>query len=186
MWVQVLLSPQILDIMTIEEKVSAAILEKPIAVLEINGVHYPIAAPCISTLILASEIISTLPIVEPCKDKNEIFSSVMRTAKDFKKLGGLVAVLILGKKGLTEEREVEKIETVTRCHGLIRLKRKRKVKVTVDRKSELAELILDNVRPSVIEQVLIRRLNDLEIGDFFGITTSLSEINLLKPTKEVD
>ena len=37
MWVQVLLSPQIFDDMTIEEKVSAAILEKPIAVLEING-----------------------------------------------------------------------------------------------------------------------------------------------------
>ena len=34
--------------------------------------------------------------------------------------------------------------------------------------------------------IIIRRLNDLEIGDFFGITTSLSEINLLKPTKEVE
>lgn len=182
MWVQVLLSPQILDVMTIEEKVSAAVLEKPIGVLEINGVRYPVAAPCISTLILASEIISTLPIIEPCNDKNEIFASVMRTAKDFGKLGDLVAVLILGRKGLTEEREVE--EVVTKCHGLIRLKRK--VKVVVDRKAELAELILDNVRPSVIERVLIRRFNDLEIGDFFGITTSLSEINLLKPTKEVD
>jgi hypothetical protein len=34
--------------------------------------------------------------------------------------------------------------------------------------------------------LIVRRLKDMEIGDFFGITTSLSEANLLKPTAEVD
>ena len=58
--------------------------------------------------------------------------------------------------------------------------------VIVDRKAELSKIILDNIRPSVMLNIIIRRLNDLEIGDFFGITTSLSEINLLKPTKEVE
>jgi len=34
--------------------------------------------------------------------------------------------------------------------------------------------------------IIIKRLTDMEVGDFFGITTSLSETNLLKPTKEVE
>jgi len=170
--------------MTIEEKVAAAVLEEPIGKLEIDGEVYQIAAPCMSTLILVSEIISTLPIVEQCP-KELVLSSVLHHAKDYGKLGDLVAVLILGRKGLTEEREIEEDVETPCLFGLFRRKRKVKRKVIVDRKAELAQKVLDNVTPSELQAIVIERLTKLEIGDFFAITTSLSEANLLKPTKEV-
>ena len=97
-------------------------------------------------------------------------------------LGDIVAVLILGAKGLTNTVTRKVIRK--RFFGLI--KSETEETVTIDRKAELSKIILDNIRPSVMLNIIIRRLNDLEIGDFFGITTSLSEINLLKPTKEVE
>ena len=170
--------------MTIEQKVAAAVLEKSVGVLEIGGESYPIAAPSTSTLILVSEIVSTLPVVADVPD-DKIVSSVLHFAKDYKALGDLVAVLILGRKGLTEEREIEETVT-TKFLGLFPRQKVVKRKVTIDRKAELAQIILDEVRPSVLMSVVIRRLADMEVGDFFGITTSLSEANILRPTKEVD
>lgn len=170
---------------TIEQKVASAILERPVGVLEIAGKRYEIAAPSISTLILVSEIVSTLPIVRNVP-KEEIPAVVLNVAKDYGRLGDIVAVLILGRKGLTEEREVEVTRERRFLFGLIRRKVKAKERVTVDRKAELAQIILDEVRPSVLFSVIVRRLRDMEIGDFFGITTSLSEANLLKPTAEVE
>lgn len=166
---------------TIESKVAAAILEKPIATIELEGVKYNIAPPSISTLILVSEIISTLPQVNDVP-KDKIVYSALHYAKDFKQLGDIVAVLILGAKGLTETvaRKVVK----KRFFGLI--KSEKEEIITIDRKAELSKLVLDNIRPSVMLNIIIRRLNDLEIGDFFGITTSLAEANILSPTKEVE
>lgn len=165
---------------TIESKVAAAILEKPIATIELEGVKYNIAPPSISTLILVSEIVSTLPQIENVPNDKIVYSA-LHHAKDFKQLGDIVAVLILGAKGLTDTvtRKVVK----KRFFGLI--KSETEETVTIDRKAELAKIVLDNIRPSVMLNIIVRRLNDLEIGDFFGITTSLSETNLLKPTKEV-
>lgn len=165
---------------TIESKVAAAILEKPIATIELEGVKYNIAPPSISTLILVSEIVSSLPQVDNVPNDKIVYSA-LHHAKDFKQLGDIVAVLILGAKGLTDTvtRKVVK----KRFFGLI--KSETEETVTIDRKAELAKIVLDNIRPSVMLNIIVRRLNDLEIGDFFGITTSLSETNLLKPTKEV-
>lgn len=165
---------------TIESKVAAAILEKPIATIELEGVKYNIAPPSISTLILVSEIVSTLPQVDDVPNDKIVYSA-LHHAKDFKQLGDIVAVLILGAKGLTDTvtRKVVK----KRFFGLI--KSETEETVTIDRKADLAKIVLDNIRPSVMLNIIVRRLNDLEIGDFFGITTSLSETNLLKPTKEV-
>lgn len=167
---------------TIEQKVASAILEKNLGEIEIDGTVFKIGAPSIATLILASEIISTLPIIDkgsiPSKD---ITYSVLQHARYFKPLGELAAVLILGAKGLNEE-VVEEVEKRS-LFGLIR--RKKSIIRIVDRKTELAEKILLYVSPSLLLKTIIGRLNQLEVGDFFLITTSLSEANLLKPTKEV-
>lgn len=50
---------------TIESKVASAILERPVASIELDGVKYDIAPPSIATLILVSEIVSTLPEMKP-------------------------------------------------------------------------------------------------------------------------
>lgn len=164
---------------------ASAILEKPIAELEINGVVYTIAPPSTSTLILVSEIISTLPSVDAC-EREKIVPTVLHYAKDYKQLGDLVATLILGSKEHIENREIEREVEKRYLFGLIKRTIKVKETIKVDKKAELAKLVLDEVRPSVLMDVIVRRLRDMEIGDFFGITTSLSEANLLKPTAEVD
>ena len=166
---------------TIESKVASAILEKPIATIEIDGVTYNIAPPSIATLILVSEIVSALPQVEPISREN-ITSFVLHNAKNYRALGDIVAVLILGAKGLTETKTRKTVKS--RFFGLKRVEIEETL--TIDRKAELSKIILDNIRPSIMLNIIIRRLTDLEVGDFFGITTSLSEVNLLKPTKEVE
>ena len=63
---------------------------------------------------------------------------VLHYAKQFSALGELVAILILGAKGLVEER-VE-ITEKRYLFGLIRRKQERKI--LVDKKAELAKIIL--------------------------------------------
>lgn len=163
---------------TIESRVAATILERTVSTLEIEGVTYNIAPPTIGTLILASEIVSFFPKIDDVDDKQRIFMALFK-AKDFKMLADLAAVLILGSKRMTEEREV----TVEKRHLFGLIKRKHRVKQTVDLRAELAKKILDNVRPSVLFEVIVKRLRDNEIMTFFAITTSLNAANILKPTK---
>lgn len=166
---------------TIESRVAAAILEKPMAEIEIEGEVYKIAPPSIATLIMVSEIVSSLPIVDKVS-ADKIVYSVLYNARFFRPLGDLAAILILGAKGLKEQRE----RTIEKRYlfGLIRIHKK--VKEEVDKRKMLAKQIIENVRPSILFNLVIRRLEDMEISSFFGITTSLSEANLLKPTKEVE
>ncbi len=164
---------------TIEQVVAAAILEKATTEIEIGDKVYKIADPTTATLILVSELISTLPVVEKVPNEQKVYS-VLHYAKDYKLLGDICAILILGAKGLTEEKEI--IEE-KRILGLFKRRTTRKVRV--DKQAELSQLILDYVRPSVIFDCIVSRLQDMEIGSFFAITTSLSEANILKPTKEV-
>lgn len=164
---------------TIESKVADAILERKIGSVEIDGKTYDIAPPTLATLILVSEMVSTLPVVERVPN-NQIVNSVLHYAKDYRKLGDICAVLILGAKNLTQEIE----ETHTRrILGLFN--RRYKAKRVIDRKAELSRLITENMRPSVVFDVIVKRLQDMEVGSFFSITTSLSDANILKPTKEV-
>lgn len=166
---------------TIESKVASAILERPVASIELEGVKYDVAPPSIATLILVSEIVSTLPEVKPVSG-DKILYSVLHIAKDYRALGDIVAVLILGANGLTETTTRKIVKS--RFFGLKKVEIEEPV--TVDKKAELAKIILENMRPSVMLNVIVRRLQDLEVGDFFGITTSLAGINLLQPTKEVE
>ena len=163
---------------TIESRVASAILERNVGNIEIEGVTYEIAPPSIATLIVVSEFIASLPIVEKV-EKTEIVNSVLHHARFFRPLGDIAATLILGAKSLTEERVV--VQEKRYLFGLI----KRKKKIKIDKRAELAKAILENVRPTVLFNVVVQRLQDMEISSFFAITTSLSEANILKPTKEV-
>lgn len=163
---------------TIESKVAAAILERKVGSIEIEGVTYEIAPPSLATLILVSETISTLPTFDKL-DKSQWLDIVAHYAKDYKPLGDIAAILILGAKNLTEKRE--RIIEKRRFFGL--LKRRVKVVETIDRKAELANALLLNVRPSVLNDTIIERLKQNEAAGFFATITSLSAVNILKPTK---
>ena len=165
---------------TIEQKVASAILQRDVATIEINGRTYSIAPPTIGTLIAVSEIISTLPVVEKVP-KDDVVNSVLKNARHFKALGKIASTLILGGKPIIEERVV--VDDTKRCLSWLRKPKKHTIKVNLQ--VELAEIIVDTLSPSVLFDVIVRRLRDMEVGTFFSITTSLSEANLLAPTKEV-
>ena len=168
------------DTMTVEQRVAAAILERSVASIEIDGVRYDIAPPSIGTLILVSEIASTLPIMPQVEHDKQVYA-VLRFAKDYKPIADIAATLILGANALTRTEE----KTLTERKWRI-FKRTRKESVTVDARAELADKILRYCSPSTLFKVIVKRLEDMEVGYFFGITTSLSEVNILKPTKEVE
>lgn len=166
---------------TIESRVAAAILEKPLGQIKIGDHEYKLGSPSLATLILVSEIISTLPIVKNTEDDEKKIYSVLHYAKDFKAIADIAAILILGAKNLTETRE----KTITKKYLFGLVKRKIKTKEIIDKKAELSKEILLNVSPHELFETLIKRLRENEVGYFFVITTSLSEANLLTPTKEV-
>ena len=91
---------------TIEQRVASAILEKATNKIELGGVVYPIADPSIATLILVSEIISTLPVVDKETPKELRVYSALHYAKDYSAIGDICAILILGAKNLREEKEI--------------------------------------------------------------------------------
>lgn len=162
---------------TIESRVAATVLERPTGMFEINGHKYQLAPPTIATLILVSEIVSTLPIVEKTEDPEARIYSALHHAKNYKALGDLAAVLILGAKAINEqERQASKPK---RWYSRFLPKRRKES----DRQA-LARSILENTSPSDLFDIIIKRLKENEVGFFFLITTSLSEANLLKPTKE--
>ena len=159
----------------IEEIVADTILQKKMTV-EIGGEIYEVAPPSTATLILVSKEIAKLPTIEVNND-TDILTETLRIAKDCSFLGDIVAILILGANRITEEKRVVK----KRCFGLIN----DVSDITVNRQKELADLLLRHKSPKELNELTAHLLSSMEIGDFFGLTTSLLKVNLTKPTKEV-
>lgn len=159
---------------TIEQRVGATLLQQP-RQISIAGKTYSVAPPTIATLILASEAISLLP--QEYLDEEHIVEETLRIAKDCRVLGDILAILILGAKGLTEERTTEE-------RTFFGLRRRRTVR-KIDRKRELADELLETLAPRDLSRLISELLRDLQLGDFFGATTSLLEVNLIRATREV-
>lgn len=160
---------------TIEQKVGAAILQRP-KEIRVGDRTFNVAPPSVATLILASEAISQLPKVE--LDNTKIVEEVLFIAKDCRVLGDIVAILVLGARGLTEIVTTRK----KRFFGLL----PHKVKETIDRKAELSAWMLGELDATQLYQLVIELLHGFNLGDFFGTTTFLIGINLLHPTKVVE
>lgn len=183
------LSKKRIDMETIEKKVADTILQRSCDSIEIDGNVYPIAPPTPATLILISELIAEMPDVR--LDAENILFEVLNKAKDCKVLGKIAATLILGAKRVNEHRTVIVDSLFSR--RVFSWKRFRfetdyskKKKVEVDELDHLSKLILEGCTPKTLRELVAKRISALEISDFFGLTTSLSEANLLKRTKEVE
>lgn len=159
---------------TIEQRVGATLIQKP-RQIEVAGKTYSVAPPTIATLILASEAISLLP--QEHLDDERIVEETLRIAKDCRALGDILAILILGAKGLTEERTIEE----RTLFGL----RRRRTTQTIDRKRELADELLEALSPRDLWRLISELLRDMQLGDFFGATTSLLEVNMTRATRGV-
>lgn len=160
---------------TIEQRVGETVLQQPKEFV-IGNKTFTVAPPSVSTLILVSEAISLLPQVQ--LDKAKIVEEVLFVAKDCRMLGDIAAILILGAKGLKETVTTRK----KRFFGLFT----RSITETVDRKAELSKWLLEELDTAQLNKLIFELLKDFNLGDFFGTTTFLIEINLLRPTKVVE
>ena len=157
---------------TAEQRVGRAILQQPRSV-KIGERTYNVAPPTTATLILASEAISLLPQTK--LDEGRIVEETLRIAKDCRGIGDVVAILILGAKGLTEEVSREK-------SSLFGLRRKKTTEVR-DHKEELSAYLLESLSPAELNLLLFDLVKDFQIVVFFGNTSFLIGINILNPTK---
>jgi hypothetical protein len=165
---------------TTEKKVADAVLQAPVEVV-IGTKRYVTAPPSVATLILASEAVSRLPRTVISADK--ILEGSLNIAKDCAVLGEIVAILILGAKHLTETVKAPQIKEKRYLWGLIKFRRTVEVEQTVDRKAALTKELLENLSPHELHALTGQLLRQMEIADFFALTTFLIEVNLLQPTK---
>lgn len=165
---------------TIEQMVAETVLEKPLEV-KVGENTYQVAPASTATLILVSEAISQLPKI--ALDTEKVVEESLSIAKDCRVLGDIAAILILGAKNITEKRKVPQIKEKRYLCGLIHFSRTEEVEVSVDRVSELSRELLENVSPKELNLIVSQILSRMQIADFFGITTFLTELNLLHPRK---
>lgn len=165
---------------TIEQKVSETILQQS-EEITVGKKKYKTAPPSVATLILASEAVSSLP--NYVLDPNNLVGESLSVAKDCRALGDIVAILILGAKHITER--VKKPKTIEKryLYGLIKRKKVIEIEQVIDRKQELAKELLEEITPRELYLLTANLLQKMNIGDFFGLTTFLIEINLLRQTK---
>lgn len=159
----------------IEAKVKDTILAKAIMV-QVGSKTYEVAPPTIATLILASEAVSRIPkfTLDPEKLVQECFCIARHT----RFLGEIAAVLILGAQRSELRVKPAQRGFFSRLRALFSRRR--------TQKDQLTDEILLNLSPKELFKVISQIMSTLELSDFFGLTTFLTEINLLHQTREVE
>lgn len=175
------------DRKTTEQIVAETILQTATtgSTIDVDGQEFTITDPTPATLMMVSAEVSRMPRVNTKADN--ILFEVLRTAKDTNPIGRIAAILILGAKRIKEGHFIRAQKQSTRWSWR-RMRRVREWK-TIWRQSELdwlSEKLLDSLTIATLSELITKRLGEMQIGDFFGLTTSLSAINILKATKEVE
>jgi hypothetical protein len=147
----------------------------------VGGNTYKAAPPSTATLILVSEAVSQLPKI--ALDAEKIVEETLSVAKDCRILGEIVAILILGAKNITEIKKTPQIKEKRYLWGLIRVKKTVEVEEVINRKEALAREVLEELSPRELNNTVTSLLSSMNIADFFGLTTFLTEVNLLHQRK---
>ena len=84
---------------------------------------------------------------------------------------------------IIEKKKVQQIKEKRYLCGLIRHPHTIEVEITIDKKTELAKELLEDLSPRELNQIVSQILSKMQIADFFGLTTFLTELNLLHPRK---
>lgn len=167
---------------TVEQQVAETILQKTDEIT-VGGKTYTVAPPSTATLILVSEEVSRLPHL--VLDPEKVVEESLAVAKDCLPLGNIAAILILGAKNIKTTVKTRQTKEKRYLWGLIRRHVSVDVEQVYDRKAELAKELLEDYSPKSLNMLIGGLLHKMELGDFFGLTTFLTEINLLRPTKVV-
>ena len=166
---------------TLEQQVVDTILQRKTTSLEIDGHTYEIPAPTPATIMLVSEETSKMPLIN--KETKSIFLETLRTARDCKAIGRIAAKLELGAKRIRENHQVVISETKKWSWRRFRFTKHQETMSELD---IVAMRIKEDITPATLNETITKRLMEMQLGDFFGLTTSLSEINTLARTKEVE
>lgn len=156
----------------IEQRAADEILQQPSSIT-VNGIEYHIPPVTLATLILASKEISRLP--DKAMDSNNVVFESMARAEEYRSVADMLAVLMLGSKGLTERRK----ERRSHLFGLLHIDRE----TEVDRKSELSNRIMEEWSFSQMYSVFKDIVRRMRLRDFFALTVSLAEVNMLRQTR---
>lgn len=158
------------DMAGIEERTADTILQKPETVT-VGGKEYEVAPPSIATLVLASKYISRLPQVK--LDQDNVLGDVLAVAKDCGVIGDILAILILGAKESEKAADSCVPSLISRIFRWnVETKRER-----------LAKELLEAMKPRDAYSLLAKLVGNLQIADFFGLTTFLIGVNMTKATK---
>lgn len=166
--------------MKIENKTAETILQQPVEI-KIGDKTYNAAPPSVATLILVSEAVSRMPHIKLHEEM--VIEESLSIAKDCSAIGEIIAILVLGAKGIRKPVERTEIRYKRYFFGLIKKRTNVKVSEEVDVKLLLAKELLENVTPTELFIQCANLLRTMQIQDFFGLTTFLTEINLLRQTK---
>jgi len=156
----------------IEESGTIEVSQKIKREITIGDQIYQVAPPSVATIIEVSELVAQMPQVE--LDPQMGVTESLMIAKKCQILGDTIAVLVLGAGSHFETRTVVR----KRLFGLL-LQRKN---VKVDVRAELAKEAL-KMGPTKLNETIAKLLHGQELDAFFGLVTSLIEVNLLKATK---
>lgn len=165
---------------TVEHKAAQTILQQP-EEISIGGKTYTVAPPSVATLILVSGAVSRLPHLH--LDDNKVLEETLAIAKDCAELGDIAATLIIGAKHINDIVERRQIEKKRHLCGLFHTKRT--VVEFETAKERLSRELLEELTPRDLHNLVASILQKMQVGDFFGLTTFLTEINMMRPTKVV-
>ena len=116
-------------------------------------------------------------------DEDHIVEETLSIAKDCREIGDLAAILILGARHINDRVERREKRRRSLLWGLIRTERS--VTITETAKEALSRELLENTTPRDLHNAIAKIILKMQVGDFFGLTTFLTEINLIRPTKVV-
>lgn len=166
---------------TLEQQVVDTILQRKTTSLEIEGRTYEIPAPTPATIMMVSAEVHRMPRIN--QSPNSILNEALLTAKDCEAVGRIAAILVLGAKRINEDRKVVRSQSRKWSWRKFRFTTKRETEGELD---FVARHILEELTPATLNEAITKRLVEMQVGDFFGLTTSLSAINILAKTKEVE
>ena len=122
-----------MDNKNIEAQTASTILQKPEEVV-VGNTTYKVAPPSTATLILMSEAVAKMPQVNLTAEK--VVDESIYIAKDCRIEGEIVAIMILGAKGLTETKKVRHTEEKRRLWGLWKQRYEVETEETINHKAE--------------------------------------------------
>lgn len=163
---------------TTEQKAAQTILQQP-EEIKVGAKTYTVAPPSVATLILVSGAVSRLPHIK--LDEERVLEETLSVAKDCAELGDIAATLILGAKHVNDIEERRVTQRKRRLWGLFHTK-----STTVEYETKMDRLkreLLEELTPRELYNLIARTLQKMQVGDFFGLTTFLTAINLMRPTK---